>query len=146
MNSGLMVALLLAFVCLMYLRSLAKRGSSSKKQRRGNAKASRHRSNKARVLKSSNPWYAVRLQAGHDCCDSITYVQDKVYLANEAPSLPLSSCQQSTCRCTYQHFDDRRQELRRDPYSEYGLRASQHQGEERRSRSRGRREADLASA
>lgn len=136
MNIGFVVVMALLLAALFYVRN--SRSTSVRSHKRVNRF-------QARAAAEERQWHAVELHAGNDCCDSIAYVQDKVFLAGEAPALPLSSCTQVQCRCTYEHFDDRRRELRRDPYSQYGLLASQHEGDERRN-SRGRRVTDLSAA
>ncbi len=86
-------------------------------------------------------WHAVRLQAGENCCEPIQHMTENIYLAAEAPPLPLPSCDVAVCHCRYQHFDDRRQDMRRDPYNQYTRLAAVYSGEERRG-NRGRRQSD----
>ncbi len=53
-------------------------------------------------------------------CDAVQDLTGVRFLAEEAPKLPLSDCSNAmTCGCKYQHFDDRRTDLRRE--SDIGL-------------------------
>jgi len=47
------------------------------------------------------------------CCDAVQAVAGKRFLSDEVPKLPLSGCDASDCRCSYELFDDRRTEFRR---------------------------------
>jgi hypothetical protein len=55
----------------------------------------------------------VRYQAGG--CDAVKQLGEKRFLSDEAPRLPVSGCDASTCSCRYVHYDDRREEDRRHP-------------------------------
>lgn len=87
-----------------------------------------------------NPYHAVAIECGRSrACRSARSLQGRRFLAGEAPRLPLSGCDNGTCVCRYQHFEDRRTDVRRaadehrveHPYA----------GAERR-RQRGRRRND----
>ena len=49
-----------------------------------------------------------------DCCAAVTVIAGRRLLTDEAPHLPLASCDQPKCRCRYQQYDDRRTNARRD--------------------------------
>ena len=60
-----------------------------------------------------------------DCCRAVDAIRCNRYLADEAPLLPLAGCDRpQDCRCTYQHYEDRRTEARRD--SDLGLPMKDH--------------------
>ncbi len=53
-------------------------------------------------------------------CDAVTNLMGKRFLSEESPRLPLDQCTNpKECGCIYQHFDDRRADLRRE--SDQGL-------------------------
>jgi hypothetical protein len=81
-----------------------------------------------------NPYHAVGVKPGKDCCGAAQALRGKRFLSSEAPRVPLRECTAHTCGCTYQHFDDRRSGIDR-------RRATAHPAGERR-RSRGRRVDD----
>lgn len=48
-------------------------------------------------------------------CPALHGIENVRFLANEAPMIPLPECDQGrACDCRYKHFDDRRQDERRD--------------------------------
>ena len=55
-----------------------------------------------------NPYHAVSVRLGSDCCTEAAQLQDMRFLSTEAPHLPLAGCSSVTCGCVYQHHDDRR--------------------------------------
>jgi hypothetical protein len=62
-----------------------------------------------------NAWSAVRLVTHGDACARATALQDKRFLAREAPALPLKGCTlASACNCMYKHYVDRRTGPRRN--------------------------------
>lgn len=83
-------------------------------------------------------FHAVSIKPGPDACDAVNAIQGTRFLSKEAPQLPLPECMSGDCRCTYEHFDDRRDGARRD--SDVGL-PSATPGVNRR-RNRGRRTPD----
>ena len=64
----------------------------------------------------SRDFRAVTVQARSGACKAAIALQDQVFLAREAPSLPLAGCNAGNCGCRYQYLDDRRQEDRRSLY------------------------------
>lgn len=53
-------------------------------------------------------WRSVRIRPGLICCEHATAMSEQIYLAKEAPHLPLPECTESDCRCHYLFLDDRR--------------------------------------
>lgn len=52
---------------------------------------------------------AVRIKPHEHACNAAFDCSHRVYLAAEAPLLPLNDCDKSdSCRCGYVHYDDRR--------------------------------------
>ena len=57
---------------------------------------------------------AVRARGG-DCCEAVEALGSRRFLSEEAPLLPLAECSNPQgCRCVYEHFDERRDNLRRE--------------------------------
>lgn len=81
-----------------------------------------------------NPYHAVGIKPGKDCCGAAQAIRGKRFLSREAPRTPLRDCTRATCTCTYLHFDDRRSGVDR-------RRAAGQPANERR-RSHGRRVED----
>ena len=66
------------------------------------------------------PFRAVTIYSRQTCCAAASRIENKRFLAQHAPQLPLGSCTQaSQCQCRYQYLVDRRQEMRRD--ADHGL-------------------------
>lgn len=85
---------------------------------------------------------AVSVATAGNCCGAAKQLEGKLFLAQEAPALPLTDCSQpDACRCRYSKYADRRDgdEDRRFPYD--GQRAAWFAGGERR-KSQGRRDDD----
>ncbi|MBS1211459.1 MAG: conserved hypothetical rane protein [Proteobacteria bacterium] len=59
---------------------------------------------------------AIRFDEGN-CCRAVRAFADTRFLARLAPLFPLAECGRLDCQCWYEHFDDRRQDDRRDHYS-----------------------------
>ena len=65
-------------------------------------------------------------------CSAAEAIADNIYLAGDAPNLPLPDCSHShKCTCRYRHLSDRRQEPRRD--ADHGLPGQRFTDTERRS-------------
>ena len=61
-------------------------------------------------------FHAVSVEADdlNSCCTAVIPLLGKRFLSEDAPRLPVESCTSSDCQCTYQHYSDRRTQLRRD--------------------------------
>ena len=70
--------------------------------------------------KKSNLFHAVSIKPDTNSrCQRVIGLEDRRFLASEAPTLPLPLCNK-TCNCRYQHHNDRRiQEERRNIYGIY---------------------------
>ena len=54
-------------------------------------------------------WHAVSVKPGPGACSVADTGRDRRWLSREAPMLPLPGCSKpESCRCTYQHHEDRR--------------------------------------
>ena len=53
-------------------------------------------------------WRAVKIRPGLIACDRVAGLTSNIYLAQEAPGLPLDNCTEESCHCHYIFFDDRR--------------------------------------
>lgn len=71
-------------------------------------------------------------------CHAVRDRHNQVFSPNEAPPLPLPECtRRGTCRCRYEHLQDRRQDMRRD--TDHGLPDRLFDSEDRRRGLRDRR-------
>jgi len=53
-------------------------------------------------------FHGVSIKPCSTACASVKSLQGKHFLASEVSSLPLSRCSSKKCRCTYVHYQDRR--------------------------------------
>ncbi|QSX32899.1 hypothetical protein JYB87_14285 [Shewanella avicenniae] len=60
------------------------------------------------TAKSRNPYHAVSIMSDKECCNAAVEIEGKRFLSADAPILPLKQCSAATCRCRYEHFEDRR--------------------------------------
>ena len=72
------------------------------------------------VSKSSSPYHCVEVKMSYDACEEVLKLHGKRYLSAEAPMLPVVGCNQN-CKCKFKHYDDRRQDDRRDAFSASGI-------------------------
>jgi hypothetical protein len=56
----------------------------------------------------TNPYHSVSIVAGASCSQTALRYGGRRYLIQEAPSIPLWSCDSRNCRCRYLHHQDRR--------------------------------------
>lgn len=63
---------------------------------------------------AAKPYAAVKVMPAPGACKAAKRLSEQVYLAAEAPPLPLPGCTLE-CNCRYQYLDDRRQADRRAP-------------------------------
>ncbi len=82
---------------------------------------------------SATRYRAVRLQFDRRLgCEAVRELENRVFLGNEAPSLPLVDCsRKGACKCGYRHQSDRREDMRRD--TDHGLPERLYEARERRS-------------
>ncbi len=81
---------------------------------------------------ATSDWHSVTILSSLNACEAAKAIEGEVFLATEAPSLPLAACDHATCRCHYEYLDDRRQEDRRSPYGErHGARLGSNAGDRR---------------
>lgn len=100
------------------------------------------RSGEPVVRQRPSPYHAVSVQAGPRACKEARALADKRYLSDEAPSLPLPTCDARVCTCRYRHHSDRRSgEPRREADIGIVSMEGKWSGLERR-RTRGRRRED----
>ena len=94
---------------------------------------------------SSSRFHAVSIRARSTACAAVHAIGEQRFLSAEAPSLPVPGCPQpQQCRCRYRHWEDRRQEPRRD--ADIGLPGTPWLRAERRGDRRGRRTTDRQAA
>lgn len=71
--------------------------------------------------KLARRFHGISLKPGRPACRAIQGLTGQRYLPEEAPSLPLSGCDQQKCQCAYSHHGDRRdQEERRTGWGTFG--------------------------
>ena len=66
-----------------------------------------------------NSYHCVEVCAGNPACESVRQLGHLRFLSREAPSLPVSDCNTSSCTCSFIHHDDRREDDRRHPYGQW---------------------------
>ena len=82
----------------------------------------------AETQQKINPFHAVTVRYRKDACEAVRALKAKRFLAKEAPRLPLPNCTVKNCNCRFVHYEDRRDEERRE-----GIRRAQSNGVQRRS-------------
>lgn len=101
------------------------------------------KSNDDSGVTSNTKWRSVRVRPGLIACDRVASLTGPVFLAGEAPELPLKNCSERDCRCHYVFLDDRRSGIdRRDDLGRLGEFLSSSARDRRLSP--GRRIGDLA--
>jgi hypothetical protein len=60
-----------------------------------------------------NPWKAIAVVPGENCCEEARRCSGRRFLIPEVPRLPLRDCGSPHCECKYRHYDDRRAMPRR---------------------------------
>jgi hypothetical protein len=91
---------------------------------------------KISIRRSSNSgirhlFHGVAIKSSDACrCAAVAAIEGQRFLSDEVPRLPLTDCDMPyACKCVYEHFNDRRTELRRE--SDHGL-PSRYQAVDRR--------------
>lgn len=74
--------------------------------------------------RSGRHYHSVVIAPGEKCCATVRALTGVRFLGQEAPLLPLAKCDAGECRCRYVHFEDRREDDRRNPYGSYRATAS----------------------
>ena len=93
-----------------------------------------------RAHRARNPFHAVSITCSRrQVCGAARGLTGQRFLAAEAPSLPLASCDSAACACRYEHHEDRRFDPRRA--ADEGRAEHPYAGAERRGH-RGRRRND----
>lgn len=91
--------------------------------------------------KPSLKYYCVEVLAAVNGCEAARSLKGSRLLSADAPRLPLATCDRpSECKCIYRHFNDRRQDPRRD--NEHATIIAEYKGAERR-KQLGRRDSDF---
>jgi len=91
---------------------------------------------------TSKRWHAVSVRPCQGACTVASSNRDRRWLSREAPQLPLPGCTRpDTCKCTYQHHEDRRAGGRRAEDTD-AFRTLARPANERRSHHDRRRQSD----
>ncbi len=86
-------------------------------------------------------YHSVAVRQSAAACKVAKSIREQRFLSAEAPLLPLQGCNTpNSCRCRYEHFNDRRDSPRRD--RDVGLPGLNWYVEERRHNEEGRRATD----
>ncbi|QMU62379.1 MAG: hypothetical protein GKR92_11990 [Gammaproteobacteria bacterium] len=73
------------------------------------------------VVKAAiSPSHCVEVNMPYDACEKVLELHGKRFLSAEAPELPQPGCDQY-CKCKFKHYNDRRQDERRDAFSSSGI-------------------------
>ena len=86
-------------------------------------------------------YHCVEVKTGNYACEAAAKLGEVRFLPNEAPSLPLPGCSAPKCACSFVHYDDRRDDIRRGTYGEWASIPPEEEGE-RRARSERRKSPD----
>lgn len=86
-------------------------------------------------------YHCIAITYGKNPCEAVKRLEGKRFLSTEAPTLQLLGCTADSCQCRYIHYEDRREEERRNPYGKYRSTAVM-MSQERRKQT-GRRNSDL---
>lgn len=87
-------------------------------------------------------YHSVAISNCNNPCEAVQRLKDNRFLPAEAPVLPLQGCTAQSCQCRYVHYDDRREDDRRNPYGRYSSAPPAFIEQDRRNKS-GRRNTDL---
>ena len=68
------------------------------------------------MVQPTSKYHCVAIKYRHGACQSVKKLDGKRFLSKEAPQFPLAGCGARPCRCSYAHFEDRRDSERRTPY------------------------------
>ena len=82
--------------------------------------SSKHSNNKTVSKSSVSPYHCVEVKMSYSACDEVLQLHGKRYLSAEAPVLPVAGCDKN-CTCKFKHYEDRRQDDRRDAFSASGI-------------------------
>lgn len=86
---------------------------------------------------------AVRVNPAEHACHAAFELSHRLFLASEAPLLPLQDCsKRENCRCTYTHYDDRRFSTNERRGDNVVMRDAYNKKERRSAEKRGRRKDD----
>lgn len=85
---------------------------------------------KPRISSLMHLFHGIEIVPGPAACPAVGELARQRLLSEDAPRLPLNTCdQQIQCTCKYKHFVDRRTDARRE--SDEGLPARRHMSDKR---------------
>ncbi len=126
--------MLFSWVTSLFSKPKAAKGKSMGKR------TSQRRSKSSQTPAARHPYRAVSVYSRSPCCAASKRLKNEKFLAAYAPVLPLGGCTHpEQCRCRYRHYEDRRQEMRRD--SDHGLPGRVWHEHDRRHRRKDRRKS-----
>ena len=80
----------------------------SKQKNKASLKRGRNGSARPRQESKANQYRAISICCEEHACAAAVASQNKRYLVNEVPALPLAGCDAGSCGWRYEHHDDRR--------------------------------------
>jgi hypothetical protein len=85
-------------------------------------------------------YHGVAVKPCENACEAVRAIVGERFLSRDAPALPLATCDQKLCKCTYGHYSDRRDpEDRRTGWGTFGGFAPSLAGGNRRNKGLDRR-------
>jgi hypothetical protein len=133
---GIVIICLLAALIMYGFRPYNYGGSVRRFKKVAKAGGSTDRSSDTR-------WRSVKIRPGTAPCRSIGEITGQIFLAPNAPSLPLKNCTKENCQCRYVFLEDRRSgDDRRLEFDRFDDFIPNYKSDRRRES--GRRYADLA--
>lgn len=117
---GLCVVALVVFLVMRNKQPASKAGKKKATVKRATPRQIQQKNPEQKQAPNSRgateDFRSVTIRTKLDACNAAIALKDQVFLAREAPSLPLAECDAMNCACRYSYLDDRRQEDRRTPY------------------------------
>lgn len=90
--------------------------------------------------KQTRKFHGISVKPGPHACQAVQALVGRRFLPDEAPAMPLATCDRSKCQCAYSHHGDRRdREDRRSGWGTFGGFTPSIPGGNRRAKSMDRR-------
>jgi hypothetical protein len=73
----------------------------------------------ARIANRTKTYHCVEVRCDDSACAAVRRLEGIRFLSDQAPLLPVSGCSAQKCTCQYVHYDDRRDDDRRNPFGQW---------------------------
>jgi hypothetical protein len=83
------------------------------------ARQKKHRAAAPAKADAPGSHHCVEVHTGAHACEAARGLEHVRFLPDKAPALPMSGCTERHCACRYVHYDDRRDDDRRNPYGQW---------------------------